>query len=53
MISVSLETFGLTGTVLVHLTLGRPCHSVGAGAPCIVAASVISVTVQSPGDVSE
>ena len=48
----SFETLGLTGTERFHLTLGRPCHSVGAGAPCIVCASVINVTVQSPGDVS-
>jgi len=51
-ISDTLEIFGLTGTVLVHFTFARPCHSAGAGAPLITAASANNVMVQSPGDVS-
>ena len=50
-ISDTLDTFGLTGIDLVHFTLGRPCHSDGAGKPLMVAASANNVIVQSPGDV--
>jgi len=53
MISESLETFGLTGTLLVQRKFGRPCHSCGIATPLIVCASATRVMVQSPGDVSE
>ena len=51
-ISETFDMFGLTGTLLDHLTFARPCHSAGAGDPLITAASANNVTVQSPGDVS-